>query len=208
MSRTALQDRPKTPREGATTGGTPDARQTRRAVLGGLISALAMPAAPALAHAPAVLRRAGEFRSIALSNAHTGEWLDTVYWADGAYVPEALGALNRLLRDWREDEVHRIDPGVIDILAAVRALLDCGEPYLVVSGYRTRKTNAMLRRRYKGVARNSYHCEGMAADIRIKGRSVRQISRAALSLGRGGVGRYTRSNFVHLDSGPVRKWGS
>lgn len=181
---------------------------TRRAVLGGLSCFLALPAAPALASAPSVPRGAGDFRCIALSNAHTGEWLDVVYWADGAYIPEALEALNLLLRDWREDKVRRIDPAVIDILATTRGLLDCNEPYTVVSGYRTPKTNAMLRRRYKGVAQNSYHCKGKAVDIRLKSRSVRQISRAALALHRGGVGRYTRSDFVHLDCGPVRDWGA
>jgi uncharacterized protein YcbK (DUF882 family) len=98
--------------------------------------------------------------------------------------------------------------GVIDILAGTRELLECNEPFEIISGYRTRTTNAMLRSRYKGVARNSYHCKGMAVDITMKSRSVRQISRAALSLRGGGVGRYTRSDFVHLDCGPVRKWGA
>lgn len=180
---------------------------TRRTCLGGLFVAV-MTAAPAFASAPPVLRGNGAFRSIAISNARTGEWLRTIYWADGAYIPEALKAVNRILRDWREDEVHRIDPHVIDILAATRELLECGEPFEVVSGYRTPKTNAMLRRRYNGVAANSYHCKGMAVDITLKGRSVHEISRAALALRRGGVGRYTRSDFVHLDCGPVREWGT
>ena len=168
----------------------------------------ALTATPALASAPAVLRGRGAFRSIALNNWRTGEWLNTVYWADGAYIPEALAALNHILRDWREDLACRMDPGVIDILAATRQLLDCREPFEVVSGYRTRKTNAMLRRRYKGVAVNSYHIKGMAVDITMKSRSVRQICRAGLALHAGGVGRYTRSDFVHLDCGPVRKWGA
>ncbi len=123
-------------------------------------------------------------------------------------IPEPLEALNQILRDWREDEACAMDPGVIDILGATRELLDCNEPFEIVSGYRTRKTNAMLRSRYKGVARNSYHCKGMAVDITMKSRSVREISRAALSLHGGGVGRYTRSEFVHLDCGPVREWGA
>lgn len=181
---------------------------TRRALLGGLASVAAMAASPAAASAPSLLRGAGRFRRIAFTNWRTGEWLNTVYWADGAYIPEALGAVNHILRDWREDALRRIDPGVIDILAATRGLLGSEEPFEIVSGYRTRKTNAMLRRRYKGVAANSYHCKGMAVDITMKRRTVSQITRAALSLHGGGVGRYTRSDFVHLDCGPVRSWGA
>jgi len=180
---------------------------TRRALLGGLTTATVMAAMPAIASSPALLKGAGDFRRLSLVNDKTGEWLNTVYWAEGDYIPEALEAVNRILRDWREDMVYQMDPQAIDILSATQKLLDCGEPFQIVSGYRTRKTNAMLRRRSRRVAKNSYHIKGMAVDIAMKTRSVRQISRAGLSLGAGGVGRYSRSQFVHLDSGPVRKWG-
>jgi len=180
---------------------------TRRILLGGLASLTAMTAAPAFASAPALLTGAGAFRSLSLVNDKTGEWMKTVYWVEGEYIPEALEAFNHILRDWREARVYRMDPRALDILSATRELLDCNEPFQVVSGYRTAKTNAMLRRRSRGVAKNSYHIKGMAVDIALKTRSVRQISRAGLSLGAGGVGRYSRSHFVHLDSGPVRKWG-
>ena len=180
---------------------------TRRALFGGLACVAAIGATQAQA-ATYILRGAGDVRRIAFHNWRTGEWVNTVYWIDGAYIPEALDALNHILRDWRENAVRRIDTGVIDILAETRVLLECNEPFEIVSGYRTRKTNAILRSRYKGVARNSYHCKGMAVDITMKSRSVREISRAALSLHGGGVGRYTRSEFVHLDCGPVRKWGA
>lgn len=188
---------------------------TRRVLLGGLASlpvvaaaAPAMASAPAKLSAPAVLRGAGQFHKLAMVNDRTGEWLNTVYWADGNYIPEALGALNHILRDWREDKVHKMDPGVLDILAATHRLLETDEPFTIVSGYRTPKTNAMLRRRSSGVAKHSYHIKGMAIDVTLKSRSVAQISRAGLSLKGGGVGRYTRSDFVHLDCGPVRTWGS
>lgn len=164
-------------------------------------------AAPAFASAPALLSGAGDYRSIALNNSRTGEWVNTVYWVEGEYIPDALEAVNYLLRDWREDETCRMDPRTIDILSAAHHLLDCTEPFQVISGYRTPKTNAMLRGRSKQVAGNSYHIKGMAVDITLKTRSVNQITRAGLSLGAGGVGKYTRSQFVHLDSGPVRKWG-
>ena len=180
---------------------------TRRVLLGGLVSLSAMAAAPALASAPAVLRGAGQFSKISLVNDRTGEWLNTVYWADGEYIPDALEAVNHILRDWREEKACQMDPRVIDILAATHRLLECSESYTVVSGYRTPATNALLRRRSGGVAKNSYHIKGMAVDVTLKSRTVAQISRAGLQLHAGGVGRYTRSEFVHLDCGPVRDWG-
>jgi uncharacterized protein YcbK (DUF882 family) len=180
---------------------------TRRALLGGLTALTAMAAVPAFASAPALLMGAGDFRSLSLVNDKTGEWLKTIYWIEGEYIPDALDAVNHIMRDWRENLVFQMDPLALDILSATQHLLDCDEPFQVVSGYRTRKTNAMLRRRSRAVARNSYHIRGMAVDIAMKTRSVRQISRAGLSLGAGGVGRYSRSQFVHLDSGPVRRWG-
>jgi uncharacterized protein YcbK (DUF882 family) len=180
---------------------------TRRALLGGLTAVSALAAMPAFASAPALLKDRGNFRSLALVNERTGEWLNTVYWVEGEYIPDALDAVNFIMRDWRQDLVHRIDPRTVDIMAATHKLLDCSEPFQVVSGYRSAKTNALLRRRSKAVASNSYHIKGMAVDIAMKTRSVRQISNAGVSLGAGGVGKYSRSQFVHLDSGPVRDWG-
>ncbi|MHA1529735.1 MAG: YcbK family protein [Alphaproteobacteria bacterium] len=180
---------------------------TRRALLGGLATVTVTAAMPAFALTPALLKGAGDFRHLSMVNDKTGEWLNTVYWAEGEYIPEALEAFNRILRDWRENMTYQMDPHALDILSATQKLLDSDEPFQIVSGYRTRKTNAMLRRRSRKVARNSYHIKGMAVDIAMKTRSVRQISRAGLLLGAGGVGRYSRSQFVHLDSGPVRKWG-
>jgi len=186
-----------------------DTTVSRRALLGGLTASVTMAAAaPAFAAVPSLLKGAGDYRSLSLVNDRTGEWLKTVYWVEGEYIPDAMEAINLILRDWREDAVHKIASKTIDILSATHDLLGCREPFEVVSGYRTPKTNAMLRRRSRGVAKNSYHIKGMAVDISMKSRSVSQISRAGLSLGAGGVGRYTRSHFVHLDSGPVRKWGA
>ena len=178
---------------------------SRRAFLGGAAGLVA--ASPALAAAPAILRGAGNFRALSLVNGHTAERLNTVYWIDGQYVPEALEAFNYILRDWRENLVMRIDPRTIDIMAATHGMLDCREPFEVVSGYRSPKTNAMLRGSGGGVAKNSYHMKGMAVDIACSARSVAQVASAAKSLGAGGVGRYSRSAFTHVDSGPVRQWG-
>lgn len=164
-------------------------------------------AMPAFASTPAILKGAGDFRRLSLVNKKTGEWMNTVYWVEGEYIPEALEAVNFIMRDWREDLVYRIDPRAVDILAATQHMLESSEPFQVVSGYRSPHTNALLRRRSKAVASNSYHMKGMAVDIKMKGRSVRQISGAGLALGAGGVGKYSRKKFVHLDSGPVRDWG-
>ena len=180
---------------------------TRRTLLGGLAGLGVVAATPAFASAPTVLKGAGNYRKVALNSPKTGEWLNTVYWVEGEYIPEALDAISYLMRDWREDMVKPIDPRTIDIMAATHHLLECGEPFSIVSGYRTKRTNAMLRNRSRGVARNSYHIKGMAVDLNMETRSVRQISGAALTLHAGGVGKYSRSSFVHLDSGPVRDWG-
>lgn len=180
---------------------------TRRALLGGLSGIAAAVAVPAIASAPALLTGVGNFRRLSLVNDRTGEWLNTIYWAEDEYIPEAMAAFDHILRDWREDKVRPIDPRTIDILAAAQNLLECREPFKVVSGYRTPRTNALLQRRSRWVASNSYHVMGMAVDIAMKTRSVRQISGAGLALGAGGVGKYSRAKFVHLDSGPVRDWG-
>jgi uncharacterized protein YcbK (DUF882 family) len=156
---------------------------------------------------PSILRGKGNFRSLSLINNRTAERLTAAYWIDGSYVPEALEAFNYIMRDWREGAMMRIDRRTIDIMAATQNLLDTDEPFEVVSGYRSPRTNAMLRRRSRGVARNSYHTRGMACDLALKSRAVSEIASAAMSLRAGGVGRYTRSKFVHVDSGPVRDWG-
>ncbi len=137
----------------------------------------------------------------------TGESLDTIYWIEGEYIPEGLREINHFMRDWRTSDTVQMDPRTIDIMAASHRLMDVSEPYMLLSGYRSPKTNAMLRSRSGGVARNSLHMVGQAADLRLKSRSVSQMARAAEACSSGGVGRYSRSNFVHMDCGPVRSWG-
>jgi len=138
----------------------------------------------------------------------TGESVDTIYWIEGEYIKDVLKELNYFMRDWREDQTVSMDARTIDILAAAHSLMDVHEPYMLLSGYRTAKTNAMLRRRSRRVAKHSLHIQGKASDVRLKSRNVSQIARAALACSAGGVGRYTRSNFVHMDCGAVRTWGS
>lgn len=179
---------------------------TRRGLLGAF-AATAIVAAPTYANAFGFLRGAGDVRRIKMHSGRTGERLDTIYWIEGDYIPEALAEVNRFMRDWRTDGVIDIDRRTVDILAASHRLLDAETPYLLLSGYRSPQTNTMLRSKSRGVARNSLHMKGQAADIRLENRNVSQISRAAISCSAGGVGKYSSSNFVHMDCGPVRIWG-
>jgi uncharacterized protein YcbK (DUF882 family) len=145
-------------------------------------------------------------RSVSLYNVHTGEWLRTVYWADGHYIREAVRDINWILRDHDSGEIRPMNAGVLDVLGLLRDRLDTPDPFLVVCGYRSPTTNRRLYREGNGVAKNSYHIKGMAVDLRSEGRSLEQVRDAALSLGAGGVGYYPRSDFVHVDCGPVRHW--
>jgi uncharacterized protein YcbK (DUF882 family) len=145
-------------------------------------------------------------RRLAIYNTRTGEEWSRVYWCEDDYVPEALAEISYLLRDHRTNEVREIDPRLLDLLYGLNDKLESRGPFLVVSGYRSPETNAILRRRSRRIARNSLHMEGMAVDIRMKDRSTKQLARAALSLKAGGVGYYPRRQFVHVDTGKVRRW--
>ncbi|KIT15906.1 Peptidase M15 [Jannaschia aquimarina] len=140
-------------------------------------------------------------------NARTGESMDTIYWIEGQYLREALREVNFFFRDWRRNEVKGIDNRTLDIIAATHNLVESSQPFMLLSGYRSPATNAALRARSRGVARNSLHLKGQAADLRLNGRSVSQVARAAASCGAGGVGKYSGSNFTHVDCGAVRTWG-
>lgn len=162
---------------------------------------------------PAILRAAereplsnSQPRSIAFYNLHTTERLKTTYWEDGEYIPESLAEINSLFRDYRNGEVFEIAPGLVDTLFQLRSKLESSEPFQLISGYRSPATNTMLRNQGHGVAEHSLHTKGMAADIRVPGRSLALLRRAAMSLKAGGVGYYPDSQFVHVDIGRVRTW--
>lgn len=179
---------------------------TRRGLLGAF-ALTSVAAAPTYANAFGFLRGAGDVRRVKMYSGRTGESIDTIYWVDGKYIPEALDEITHFMRDWRTDTVKRIDRRTVDIIAATHSLLDVSESYMLLSGYRSPQTNAMLRSRSRGVAKHSLHMKGEAADLRLQDRTVAQIYRAALSCRAGGVGKYTHSDFVHMDCGPVRTWG-
>jgi uncharacterized protein YcbK (DUF882 family) len=180
---------------------------SRRALLGAFAS-MAVTAAPVYPQVAGFLRGAGDIRKIAMRSGRTGESIDMIYWIEGQYIKEALKEINYFMRDWREDSAVRMDQRNFDIIAASHRLLETQEPFQMLSGYRSARTNAMLRRRSRSVAKKSLHIKGMAADVRLSSRSVSQIARAGYACNAGGVGKYSRSNFVHLDSGAIRTWGS
>ena len=172
--------------------------------------ALAGAASPVLASvartAPPAATPAGE-RRLAFQHLHTGERLALTYAVDDAYLPESLGALNRLLRDHYSGEVGVIEPTLLDQLHRLQQVLGSTGPFQVISGYRAPSTNARLREtRGGGVARRSLHMDGRAIDVRLPGVELAKLRDAALALRAGGVGYYPREQFVHLDTGAVRRW--
>ena len=179
---------------------------SRRGILGAF-AATAVIAAPTYSNAFGLLKGAGDIRRVKMYSGRTGESIDTIYWVEGEYIPEVLKEINHFMRDWRSDEAIKIDPRNMDILAAAHRLMDVKEPYMLLSGYRSPATNAMLRSHSRGVAKHSLHMKGQAADLRLQSRSVKQMAKAASACAAGGVGHYYRSNFVHMDCGPVRTWG-
>jgi uncharacterized protein YcbK (DUF882 family) len=144
-------------------------------------------------------------RTLSLRNMHTGEAFDAVYWADGRYLPDSLRHVDWLLRDHRTDQVHPIDPRLLDLLVELQGRLKVRH-FEVLSGYRSPETNAMLASVSDGVAQNSFHLQGKAIDIRVPGRHLRQVRNTAMALYGGGVGYYPHSDFIHIDTGPIRHW--
>ncbi len=178
---------------------------SRRGLLGVAAGAACLLAAPTAFAAPSIIKGAGDIRRLHLINPRTGDEVNTVYWVEGEYIDEAKAEIDFLLRDWRENLIIDFDVKTVNILAGTYRLLESSEPVSIVSGYRSPITNAMLRKKNRGVAKDSYHTKGMAIDLQMKTRSSSQIMRAAKRIGAGGVGGYR--TFTHVDSGPVRSWG-
>ena len=180
---------------------TPEHPRSRRDVLRlGAAAALGLTFGPRRAWATA------ESRSLAFYCLHTGEYMSVEYCTGGRYQRDALRAVDRLLRDHRTDQIHPIDPALLDRMWILHRRLESRAQIHVISGYRSAATNAMLHRTESGVARASFHIQGRALDFFLPDRRLAQVRRAALGLRLGGVGYYPSSNFVHVDSGPIRSW--
>ena len=145
-------------------------------------------------------------RTLSFYNTHTGESLDTTYWADGKYLASALNDINCILRDHRSGDIKPINTRLLDLLYAMKVKLRPRHAFHIISGYRSPRTNALLRAGNGGVAKNSYHIKGKAIDIRVPGCPLSEMHRTAKSLRAGGVGYYPQSDFIHVDVGPVRFW--
>jgi len=146
------------------------------------------------------------YKTLSFEHTHTGEKLKLTYFERGNYIKDALQEINYLLRDFRTDDIHRIDTALLDQLFDLKQTLSLNKPYHIISGYRSPFTNGQLRKHSYGVAEHSFHMQGRAIDIRVEGVSSKMIRNAALNLAQGGVGYYPRSNFVHLDTGAFRTW--
>jgi len=181
----------------------PDGRAVRRRFLAAGAAFLASPllTLPRRARANPVSTRTLSFR-----HTHTGEVLSLAYATGDAYLAEALARVNWFLRDFRNGEAKAIDPQLLDQLHTLSAAIGTTAPYEVISGYRSPATNELLQRRGGGVATHSLHLEGRAIDIRLADVPLADLRDAAVSLRSGGVGFYAQSQFVHLDTGRVRRW--
>lgn len=145
-------------------------------------------------------------RRLVFYHTHTAERLEVVYARGGEYLDGGLQDVQRFLSDFRTGEQKTIDPELLDLLYDVREQLGGRGTFEVISAYRSPQTNEMLRRRSSGVAKKSQHMEGRAIDVRLRGVPLVELRDAAIAMQRGGVGYYAASDFVHLDTGRVRRW--
>jgi uncharacterized protein YcbK (DUF882 family) len=160
---------------------------------------------PANATQPAQ-RAPVQARQLAFVNTHTGDTFNAAYWENGNYVPDAMAAINQVMRDHRSGEVHAIDPRLLDQLHSLNSLVEASAPFQIISGYRSPATNAALHEQSTGVATRSLHMDGRAIDIRVGGVDLTRLRDAALGMNAGGVGYYDASDFIHVDTGRVRRW--
>jgi uncharacterized protein YcbK (DUF882 family) len=159
-----------------------------------------------VAYAAAPAAGAGSRRSLELKNLHTGEVLKVTFDRGPGPDPQTLAKLQHLLRDYRVNEEHTIDPALYGLLSDLAEATGHEARYEVISGYRSPGTNAKLHSEGHAVAEHSQHMEGRAIDVRLIGCELTVLRDAALKAARGGVGFYPSSNFVHVDTGRVRAW--
>ena len=145
-------------------------------------------------------------RTLAFYHTHSGKSLRVEYKASGEFKQDALLQLREFLADWRDGEQADIDPALLDALYQIREAAGSTGTFEVISAYRSQATNDMLRSKSNGVARSSQHRLGKAIDVRLSDLDTKKLHTTALALGLGGVGYYRKSDFVHIDTGRVRRW--
>lgn len=148
------------------------------------------------------ISKAGAFeKTLKLYNVHTGEWFKGEFWAEGQYIKESLNKIHHIMRDWRTDEITTMDTKLLELLHTLHQKISANKPFEIISAYRSSRTNSMLREAGNRVAKNSFHLEGKAIDIKMSGTSLLDLRNAAHTLDANGVGYYPASGFIHIDVG-------
>lgn len=155
---------------------------------------------------PLAAQERDDSRRLSFFHTHTGKTLEVTYFQNGQYLAEPMQEIRIFLADWRNGAQHEIDPKLMDILWEIQRVTGNNDTFEVISAYRSKKTNHLLRSKSKGVAQNSQHMLGKAIDVRLRGLDTKELRDTALSLKLGGVGYYQKSDFVHVDTGRVRRW--
>jgi len=145
-------------------------------------------------------------KTLKLHNVHENKTYRAEFYEKDCYKLRGLFEVNKAFIDYRAKEITRIDVDLINLLYDINLHVGLDKEFNIISGYRSEKTNAKLRRSMRGVAKDSYHISGQAVDIYMPGVSLRKLRDTAIGLKSGGVGYYPGSNFVHVDVGPVRSW--
>src|SRR5690606_41719695 len=86
---------------------------------------------------PLPTRRSSDLRNLAMDHTHTREQIALTYAVGTRYVPEALADLDHFLRDHYSGDIGNMDPGLYDIMHALRVSLKARTPYQIISGYRS-----------------------------------------------------------------------
>ena len=145
-------------------------------------------------------------KTLSFYNINTQEHLTATYWSKDHYVTSELEKINYFLRDFRTGDIQNMDTALLDQLYAIQLIRDSDKAFNVISGYRSEKTNKMLRHKTEGVAKNSFHTKAQAIDINLPGTELKDLKKLARFLRRGGVGYYPKTGFMHIDTGPIRYW--
>ena len=145
-------------------------------------------------------------REVSFVHTQTGERLTATYFRNGTYDQTTLLRVAYLMRDLHSNDIHTIDPMLLDTLFELQVRADHDKPYQVISGYRNPATNAELAKTIHAVAEHSMHIKGRAIDIRVGGVPTKKLRDLAIGMQRGGVGYYPNGNSLHLDTGRIRTW--
>lgn len=141
-----------------------------------------------------------------ITDSQTSESISILYRTpNGYYEDAALEAIDHTLRCHGKGEKFPISLKLIELIDHIQDYFRVNTA-MVVSGYRSPEYNAALRKRQRNVAHDSLHMQGLAMDIQFPGITKKELASYARSLKIGGVGDYARSNFVHIDVGPIRNW--